>query len=368
MQANEQKTTRDYNSSYPKRRFRPRAISYVKRFETFKEGFSEIIKFNPELKNYCGRDPIAVNVIAAMLNSVKDNIPTTDNPNYPNTLSLSIDAKEIGFKTDINIAIGWRTEYFFREGKTYYNFRISFFTIPTYKKSIIEEMVQSGWKKIERGNGYHSHFWDKTSDKPNMKKNRRFHSDSQKISTIPKNRQESVDLLPESDEDIENIPESHIHAETTTPTPDPDNKVEIVPTDKVEDIENIPESHIHEETTTPTSEPDNKVEIVPTDEVEDIGNVPFPSKKHLLQHLKLREEEENSIRNAVAADNAQTFKDPKDSVVKSPVNGTYIVTHNNKTNVINMNDPENENNLGIIIDRENKTATYPDGTVFNLNF
>ena len=334
MQANEQKTTRDYNSSYPKRRFRPRAISYVKRFETFKEGFSEIIKFNPELKNYCGRDPIAVNVITAMLNSVKDNIPTTDNPNYPNTLSLSIDAKEIGFKTYINIAIGWRTEYFFREGKTYYNFRISFFTIPTYKKSIIEEMVQSGWKKIERGNGYHSHFWDKTSDKPNMKKNRRFHSDSQKISTIPKNRQESVDLLPESDEDIENIPESHIHEETTTPTP----------------------------------EPDNKVEIVPTDEVEDIGNVPFPSKKHLLQHLKLREEEENSIRNAVAADNAQTFKDPKDSVVKSPVNGTYIVTHNNKTNVINMNDPENENNLGIIIDRENKTATYPDGTVFNLNF
>lgn len=333
MQTNEQKTTRDFNSSYPKRRFRPRAISYVKRFETFKEGFSEIIKFNPELKNYCGRDPIAVNVIAAMLNSVKDNIPTTDNPNYPNTLSLSIDAKEIGFKTDINIAIGWRTEYFFREGKTYYNFRISFFTIPTYKKSIIEEMVQSGWKKIERGNGYHSHFWDKTSDKPNMKKNRRFHSDSQKISTLPKDRQEAVDLLPDSDEEIGNAPESHIH----------------------------------EETTTPTSEPDNKVEIAPTDKVEDIGNVPFPSKKILLQHLKLREEEENSIRNTVAADIKQTL-DTKDSIVKSPVNGTYIVTHNNKTNVINMNDPENENNLGIIIDRENKTATYPDGTVFNLNF
>lgn len=336
MQANEQKTTRDYNSSYPKRRFRPRAISYVKRFETFKEGFSEIIKFNPELKNYCGRDPIAINVIAAMLNSVKDNIPTTDNPNYPNTLSLSIDAKEIGFKTDINIAIGWRTEYFFREGKTYYNFRISFFTIPTYKKSIIEEMVQSGWKKIERGNGYHSHFWDKTSDKPNMKKNRRFHSDSQKISTIPKNRQESIDLLPESDEDIENIPESHIHAETTTPTSEPDDKVEIVPTDEVEDIENSPfPSHV--ETAAP--EHDNKIEA-----------------------------EDNSSKHVVAADIAQTFKDPKDSIVKSPVNGTYIVTHNNKTNVINMNDPENENNLGIIIDRENKTATYPDGTVFNLNF
>lgn len=336
MQTNEQKTTRDYNSSYPKRRFRPRAISYVKRFETFKEGFSEIIKFNPELKNYCGRDPIAVNVIAAMLNSVKDNIPTTDNPNYPNTLSLSIDAKEIGFKTDINIAIGWRTEYFFREGKTYYNFRISFFTIPTYKKSIIEEMVQSGWKKIERGNGYHSHFWDKTSDKPNMKKNRRFHSDSQKISTIPKDRQESVDLLPDSDDDIGNIPESHIHVDNTTPTPEPDNKIEIESTDEVENIENAPfPSHVEAD----DPDYDNKIEV-----------------------------KDNSAKQVIESDIAQTFKDPKDSIVKSPVNGTYIVTHNNKTNVINMNDPENENNLGIIIDRENKTATYPDGTVFNLNF
>lgn len=335
MQTNNEKTTRGYNSSYPKRRFRPRAISYVKKFETFKEGFSEIIKFNPELKNYCGRDPIAVNVIAAMLNSVKDNIPTTDNPNYPNTLSLSIAAKEVGFKTDINIAIGWRTEYFFREGKTYYNFRISFFTIPTYKKSIIEEMVQTGWKKIERGDDHHSHFGDKASDKPNMKKNRRYRSDSQKISTIPKDRQESVDLLPDSDDDIGNVHVSHIHAETTKL--DPVDEVEIVPTDEVEDIGNVPASHIHAETT--------KLDSVDEVEVED-----------------------DSAKHVVSADVAQTFKEPKDSVVKSPVNGTYIVTHNNKTNVINMNDPENENNLGITIDRENKTATYPDGTVFNLDF
>lgn len=327
MQANNEKTTRGYNSSYPKRRFRPRAISYVKKFETFKEGFSEIIKFNPELKNYCGRDPIAVNVIAAMLNSVKDNIPTTDNPNYPNTLSLSIAAKEVGFKTDINIAIGWRTEYFFREGKTYYNFRISFFTIPTYKKSIIEEMVQSGWKKIERGDDHHSHFGDKATDKPNMKKNRRYRSDSQKISTIPKDRQESVDLLPDSDDDIGNVPASHIHVETT----------KLEPVDEVEDIGSVPASHIHAETT--------KLDSVDEVKVED-----------------------DSAKHVVSADVAQTFKEPKDSVVKSPVNGTYIVTHNNKTNVINLNDPENENNLGITIDRENKTATYPDGTVFNLNF
>ena len=334
MQANNEKTTRGYNSSYPKRRFRPRAISYVKKFETFKEGFSEIIKFNPELKNYCGRDPIAVNVIAAMLNSVKDNIPTTDNPNYPNTLSLSIAAKEVGFKTDINIAIGWRTEYFFREGKTYYNFRISFFTIPTYKKSIIEEMVQSGWKKIERGEDHHSHFGDKTSDKPNMKKNRRYRSDSQKISTIPKDRQESVDLLPDSDDDIGNVPASHIHVETTKL--EPVDEVEIVHTDEVEDIGSVPYPN-HAETTTP--EPVDEVKV-----------------------------EDDSDKHVVSADVAQTFKEPKDSVVKSPVNGTYIVTHNNKTNVINLNDPENENNLGITIDRENKTATYPDGTVFNLDF
>lgn len=335
MQANNEKTTRGYNSSYPKRRFRPRTISYVKKFETFKEGFSEIIKFNPELKNYCGRDPIAVNVIAAMLNSVKDNIPTTDNPNYPNTLSLSIDAKEVGFKTDINIAIGWRTEYFFREGKTYYNFRISFFTIPTYKKSIIEEMVQSGWKKIESGEGRHSHFWDKTSDKPNMRKNRRFRSDSQKISTVPKERQESVDLLPDSDDEIGSVPvDTHI----------------INIHNMEEDIGAIPASN-------------NPVEIVPEDTYEVVEDK-TPNEEEVVEDTNKTVKEVPSDVKA----QAQAFDNPKDSVVKSPVNGTYIVTHNNKTNVINMNDPENENNLGIIIDREKRTATYPDGTVFNLNF
>lgn len=335
MQANnEQRTTRNYRNSYPKSRFRPRAISYVKRFKTFEEGFSEIIKYNPELKNYCGRDPIVVDVIAAMLNSVKDNIPTTDNSNYPNTLSLSIDTKEVGFKTDINIAIGWRTEYFFKEGKTYYNFRISFFTIPSYKKSIIEEMIQSGWKKIESGE-YRSHFWDKTSDKPNMRKKRRFHSDSQKISTVPKERQESVDLLPDSDDEIEKVSVS--------------NHINNIRNMETEDIGAIPANN-------------NPVEIAPEDtfEVKDEISIEEEVVEDTAKVVK-------EVPSDVKAQ-AQAFDNPKDSVVKSPVNGTYIVTHNNKTNVINMNDPENENNMGIIIDREKRTATYPDGAVFNLNF
>lgn len=316
MQTNtDQRTNRNYHSSYPKRRFRPKTVSYVKKFETFKEGFSEIIKYNPELKNYCGRDPIIVDVIAAMLNSVKDNIPTTDNPNYPNTLSLSIDAKEVGFKTDINIAIGWRTEYFFKEGKTYYNFRISFFTIPSYKKAVIEEMTNSGWKKIER-NEYH----DKSSDKPSMRKKYKNDSNPQKISTVPKDRQEPVDLLPDSDDDddvVGNIPESHYH-------------------------NNIPE---------------------PNDEVIETPEIENEIKE------EIKEVEDNDvIKEAPKTTTNEQALYPKDSVVKSPVDGTYIVTHNNKTNVININDPETENNLGIIIDREKRTATYPDGVVFNLNF
>lgn len=321
---NEQRTTKNYHSSYPKRRhYRPRAISYIKKFETFEEGFSEVIKFNPELKNYCGRDPIVVDVIAAMLNSVKDNIPTTDNSNYPNTLSLSIDAKEVGFKTDINIAIGWRTEYFFDEGKTYYNFRISFFTIPSYKKYVIEEMIQSGWKKIERDE-YRSHFWDKTSGKPNMRKSHRFYSGSQKISTVPKERQESVDLLPDSDNEIgNNSVSSHSNTIHNTESKNKDNA-------------NIPE-----ETVEVKDETSNEEKVA---------------------------EDTNKTDNKASGKNIKTFEHSKDSVVKSPVDGTYIVTHNNKTNVININDPENEKNLGIIIDKENKTATYPDGTVFNLNF
>ena len=151
-------------------REKPKAISYIKSFDNFNDGFTEIIRFNPELRNYCGDFGSYDAVIASMTKAINDNIPSPNNVNYPNTLSLSIDANEVGFKTDINIAIGWRIRYSYREGKTYYNFRVTFISIPVYKNSVISDMVESGWKKLEKTPVHQNRYWNHIEGKDKDKK------------------------------------------------------------------------------------------------------------------------------------------------------------------------------------------------------
>lgn len=286
------KTNRFYNKS--------KIISYTKKFETFEEGFSEVIKYNPELKNYCGRDPILLDVVSSMLNSIKDNIPSIDNYNYPNTLSLSINAKEVGFKTDINIALGWRTGYDFNSGKSYYIFRVSFMTIPSYKKSIISDMTENGWNKINK----------EIVNKLDKKK-----ENKQKIVTIPKEDQKYVKLDQGLDVDLD---ESEYETEEDSISSD-DNKKD-----------------------------DNNSN-------KQLNDNDSSKNKEEINEEKLNKEDEEKIS---SQPNLST-----DSVVASPVAGTFIITHNNQTSVININEP---NKNGLIIDKENMIVTYPDGAKFNL--
>ena len=151
-------------------REKPKAISYIKSFDNFNDGFTEVIRFNPELRNYCGDFGSYDAVIASMTKAINDNIPSPNNVNYPNTLSLSIDANEVGFKTDINIAIGWRIRYSYREGKTYFNFRVTFISIPVYKNNIIADMVEAGWKKLEKTPVHQNRYWNHIEGKDKDKK------------------------------------------------------------------------------------------------------------------------------------------------------------------------------------------------------
>ena len=151
-------------------REKPQAISYIKSFDNFNDGFTEVIRFNPELKNYCGDFGSYDAVIASMTKAINDNIPSPNNINYPNTLSLSIDANEVGFKTDTNIALGWRIRYSYKEAKTYYNFRVTFISIPVYKNNTIADMVEAGWKKLvksNRQNRYWNHLEGKDREESN---------------------------------------------------------------------------------------------------------------------------------------------------------------------------------------------------------
>ena len=144
------------------------AINLIKKFDTFEEAYTELIKFIPEVKTYCGETAMHDSVITAMMETISENIPSSSNPNFPYLFSFSIDAHEVGFKTDGDLAFGWR-EVFDRESATIkYKFRVTFISASTFRKTIIENMKQNDWAELEIKK--QSRFWNQVAG--NGKSNR----------------------------------------------------------------------------------------------------------------------------------------------------------------------------------------------------
>lgn len=159
------------NGERPYRGFRnPLNITNLsKTFNKFEDGYLELTKLVPEVKAYGGDSSLYDSVIGNILNTIRDNIPSTSSRNYPNTFSFSIDSHEVGLRTDAGMAFGWRT-YFDRDaGEVIYKFRISFITVPTHRKLIIQHMKEEGWEIFETNT--QSRFWNKVE-----RKDRRFGS------------------------------------------------------------------------------------------------------------------------------------------------------------------------------------------------
>ena len=152
------KFVRKFNSKNPV------PVSYVKSFDSFEDGYQEVITLNPELINYLGINNEYNAVVQHILKIVSTSVPSVNNPNYPNTVSLSIDSNEVGFKTDANVAIGWRTGFNYKSGNQYFNFRLSYIGLPSYKMGIFSTLEENEWKKIE-GDNKQSRFWNKVDDK-----------------------------------------------------------------------------------------------------------------------------------------------------------------------------------------------------------
>ena len=155
--------------SYPRRPIN--ITNLTKAFDSFEEGYKEVLKFVPEVKEYCGENSDQNSVITNILNVIKDNIPSIDNPSYPNTMSLSIDSHEVGLRTDGGLAFGWRTIFDRESGKHIYKFRITFLILPMYRKNIMNDMQEAGWTLIDN-NARQSRFWQSTNNP--RKKNNRF--------------------------------------------------------------------------------------------------------------------------------------------------------------------------------------------------
>ena len=165
-------TNTNANPNYRRNNYHRRetnAENFMKTFESFEEGYSEMIQLVPEIKGYGGEEAIYESVIGKILETVTDNIPTTKSSYYPNTFSFSIDSHEVGLKTDAGAAFGWRVVFNKEEGKQYYKFRVTFISMPAYRKKIAEDLINAGWEKVETT--YQSRFWNNVEGKRRNNRN-----------------------------------------------------------------------------------------------------------------------------------------------------------------------------------------------------
>lgn len=319
----ENNAPRKFNT-YRRNRFsKPRAISYIKSFDSFEDGFSEIIKFNPELKNYCGDTPIYESVIAAITSAIQDNVPSPTNPNYPNTFSFSINSNEVGFKTDINIALGWKISYSYRTGKTYYNFRISFISIPTYKNNIITEMESVGWKKLEKRD-HQNRFWESV-DGVRKKPYNRYNNGYNHITTMDNTNEEEEDKTIEED----------------TVNEDTDSVIEESNTEAIQSVQNV---------TNISMDDSSDIE---EDAKEETNFVSIPAEENSTddtneEKLSSEDTNQNTIPN---------------EITKTVLDNKFKVVHNGTAAIIDINDPGRF--PSILIDKDNCNITFPDGTRYN---
>lgn len=159
------------NTMKQKRFGKINTVNLVKSFDSFEDGYAEIIRLLPEIKVYCGETIMHNAVVGNILDTIKDNIPSTTNTNYPNTLSFSIDAHEVGLKTDAGMAFGWRISFDRDAGKTIYKFRITFITIPQYRKATLSAMKEAGW--ITTTFNSQSRFWKSVEGRNKYRNTRR---------------------------------------------------------------------------------------------------------------------------------------------------------------------------------------------------
>lgn len=125
-------------------------MNNFKSFTKFEDGITELCKLVPNVKEYIKDAKTEVDVVANLMDKVKGNYPSIYNAEYPATYSLSISAREVGFKTRSFVAFGWRVIIDEATNKVTYGFRISFNDRGrlTIKNKTEEVLVSNGWNSI----------------------------------------------------------------------------------------------------------------------------------------------------------------------------------------------------------------------------
>lgn len=168
-------------SEYVKKYARKQALliaNLFKVFDSFEDGFNEMIKLVPSTKQYIGESPIYESAIKSILDSIASDVPSiATNSNYPNCKAISIDAKEVGYKTEGTMSFGWKIIINHTTSKIQYKFRVTFrelnrFSNDNYKT--IKSLKNEDWEKDidERWGRFFSKLEHRSSFRPYYQKNK----------------------------------------------------------------------------------------------------------------------------------------------------------------------------------------------------
>lgn len=134
--------------------------SYFKDFDKFEDGYNELITTIPEFKVYGGDMATVESVVRNICKITSENVPSISNPSYPNTISISISAKEVGVLTDESIAFGWRIAFNKELNKHVFRFRVTFLSKSMNRRMQIKTIMDLGWSYRQNDIKNQNSFWN----------------------------------------------------------------------------------------------------------------------------------------------------------------------------------------------------------------
>lgn len=144
--------------------------SYFKDFDKFEDGYNELINTIPEFKVYGGDMATVESVVRSICSITSENVPSISNPSYPNTIAISISAKEVGVLTDEAIAFGWRIAFNKELNKHVYRFRVTFLSKSMNRRMQIKTIMDLGWNYRQNDIKNQNSFWNGVQHNNNTKR------------------------------------------------------------------------------------------------------------------------------------------------------------------------------------------------------
>jgi hypothetical protein len=123
-------------------------IIYSKKFDSLTDGFNELTKYVPSVKDYIDIEKIEnvteETLIDVLIAKLKENISVTDNPNFPYTYSFKCDMYGVTFDTDKRFSFGWKPRHD-ENGNVFYIMRV-LFPLRKVQSTSEHNLLNDGWK------------------------------------------------------------------------------------------------------------------------------------------------------------------------------------------------------------------------------